>query len=142
MSQPVNEAIESALKPKQQPTQQELEQAAGGNTGSRGEADNGRLRGIDLGEGNGTEKLIVPFQSNSKFRTQLEKLSTLDPADKGILKVTRGRLVAMFRTAHVDLSFFSSCLLPLLLCKRKMKHVHLSCCATTSTAYVSRAPHM
>ena len=28
MSQPVNEAIESALKPKQQPTQQELEQAA------------------------------------------------------------------------------------------------------------------
>eukprot|EP00802_Teleaulax_amphioxeia_P013712 Tamp_13766.p1 GENE.Tamp_13766~~Tamp_13766.p1 ORF type:complete len:359 (-),score=96.92 Tamp_13766:114-1190(-) len=38
-------------------------------------------------EGNGTEKLVVPFWSNAKFRMQLAKLGTLDPADKGILKV-------------------------------------------------------
>ena len=38
-------------------------------------------------EGNGTEKLVVPFKSNNKFRAQLEKLSSLDPSDKGILKV-------------------------------------------------------
>ena len=38
-------------------------------------------------EGSGTEYLRVPFYSTPKYRTQLEKLSMRDPAEKGILKV-------------------------------------------------------
>ena len=52
-------------------------------------------------EGNGTEKLVVPFWSNAKFRMQLAKLSTLDPADKGILKVAYCQLYSRILVAGV-----------------------------------------